>query len=160
MAHLSERHLTEQASRIIKKNLIPQGLTDQRTCEMDRTNEPVPEDLTRQTTSEFIRTHDPPAPPPSMQTIYELDSSLRIMLIVYLKWNNRKTEMTAVIKLRSSFGDSLPFNGPFWTVFLQAEFSARSEFIFVQRAVTGEWALIDKRKFPSEREILPNGKRS
>ena len=74
LAHLSERHLREQASRIIKKNLIPQGLTDQRTCEMDRTNEPVPEDLTRQTTSEFIRTHDPPVPPPSMQTIYELDS--------------------------------------------------------------------------------------
>ena len=74
LAHLSERHLREQATRIIKKNLIPQGLTDQRTCEMDRTNEPVPEELTRQTTSEFIRTHDPPAPPPSMQTIYELDS--------------------------------------------------------------------------------------
>ena len=41
---------------------------------MDQTNEPVPEDLARQSTSEFIRTHDPPAPPPSMQTSYELDS--------------------------------------------------------------------------------------
>ena len=93
LAHLSKRHLREQASRIIKKNLIPQGLTDQRTHEMDNTNEPVPEDLTRQTTSEFIQTHDPPVPPPSIQTIYKFISwtvTLRIMLIRYLKWNNQK----------------------------------------------------------------------